>query len=230
MGLEWESVSWFGSCQTSSLSTNQNTAVHTQFWFRHETECGGLETSGAFCQRGRYQCGRLVTVHGKTLGHQGRRPAVPQKSPESSDQTGRGSSTVYFVFSSQFVFFSFNLKVFLIHLSENIRIHFTPRFLKTEKCGDTLTACDSYWETVISILTRMRLFLAEPRLSEASRVLISVPGSRLLLTWETDTFLNASKWPEEVTRAATFPAVTDIFKDGGGGRGSFVIQCSCNNC
>lgn len=70
----------------------------------------------------------------------------------------------------------------------------------------------------------MHLFLAVQRLTNASRALISVPRSLLLLTWETDTFLNASNWPEEPTRAPTFPAVVDIFKDRG-----LVTQRSHNN-
>lgn len=70
----------------------------------------------------------------------------------------------------------------------------------------------------------MHLFLAVQRLTNASRALISVLRSLLLLTWETDTFLNASNWPEEPTRAPTFPAVADIFKDRG-----LVTQRSYDN-
>lgn len=73
-------------------------------------------------------------------------------------------------------------------------------------------------------LDKMHLFLAVQHLTNASWALISVPRLLLLLTWETDTFLNASNWPEEPTRAPTFPAVTDIFKDRG-----LVTQRSYNN-
>lgn len=136
------------------------------------------------------------------------------------------ASALYFSFNT----FPFDFKVFIILLSESIRIHFTPRFLKEEKRGDTLTAFDLDWETVISILTRMQLFLAEPRLSEASRALISVPRSRLLLTWETDTFLNASNWPEEVTRRRPFLQSQIFSKTGAWLRSCSAPVKAASNC
>lgn len=168
--------------------------------------------------------GGLVTVHGKTLGRQGRRPAVPRKHNKvPTTRTASVSSMKWpnslFTLSFGWVSLFFFLLILRFSKSSCQRtsgLTSLQVFFRKGKCGDTLTACDSDWETVISILTRMRLFLAEPRLSEASRALISVPRSRLLLTWETDTFLNASNWPEEPTWAATFPAVADIFKDWGG--------------
>lgn len=76
-------------------------------------------------------------------------------------------------------------------------------------------------ETVISFFDKMHFIFSCVISNQCLWVLISVPRSLLLLTWETDTFLNAYNCPGELTWPSDLSCRHTGFQWGGG---SFIIQ------